>query len=418
VQHQVIAALHRRDGARLLAGLIRRFHDFEAAEDALQEAYSRALRLWPSQGIPKQPAAWVNAVAQRCLIDRLRKTGKEVGMDPDSLQVAAESAEFSSIDVTEDEAHRNQFGDDLLCLIFMCCHPSLAPSAQMALSLRCLCRLSTQEIARAFVEPEAATAQKLVRARRKIREAGIPFSIPGPSELPDRLATVLAVVYLLFNEGFTATRHSRLGRPDLIQESLHLADLLATLMPEEPEVLGLQALLLLHSARMPAREDAEGTLIPLDEQDRSLWLEANIRNGKAILDHAIRMRRRGPYQVQAAIAALHASAPKPEMTDWVQIHALYRALLSFMDTPVIRLNCAVAQGMAGDYVGATQEMETLAQDGKLAHYHLLPAARAELARRQGHKAIAIPLYEEALALVENLGERQYLERRFAEVLRN
>lgn len=418
MQQQLLSAIHRREGARILAGLFRRFRDLEAAEDALQEAYVRAMKRWPEEGTPNSPAAWLTTVAGRILLDRLRQSGREASVDPAELERISDLSIQQHLDAASLDRSTERFGDDLLCLIFMCCHPSLAPSAQMALSLRCLCRLSTQEIARAFIEPEATTAQKLVRARKKIREARIPFGIPDGSELPGRIGTVLGVIYLLFNEGFSATSHDRLGRPDLIHEALHLSRTLTDLLPGEPEVLGLQALLLLHAARLPAREDSEGGLIPLDEQDRRLWLQANIREGKAQLSKAMGMRRPGPYQIQAAIAALHADASSASSTDWTQIHALYGALIKQIDSPVIRLNRAMALSMTGDLDGAHQEVETLAASGTLNDYQPLAAARADLARRRGDADSAATHYRCAIELAGNEGERRFLQRRLALVLRN
>lgn len=404
----VIDNVCRIEGPRVLAGLIRRFNDFALAEDALQDAFAKAIEVWPRQGLPDQPAAWLTTVARRRALDliRRRKSGPLYTDEPPDI--AAPEPEF------DDNAGLSGVEDDRLRLVFTCCHPAIAPAAQMALALRTLCGLSTREIARAFLEPEATTAQRLVRTKRKILEARIPYEIPPREDLPARLEVVLGVVYLVFNEGYAATDTPGLIRPDLCAEAIRLARLMAELMPQEAEVLGLLAMMLLHDARREARVSADGAIIPLDEQDRARWNQTAIAEGLGVLDTALAMRRRGPYQVQAAIAALHARAARAEDTDWKQIAALYGGLLGEYPDAVIELNAAVALAMANGAEQGLQWMENLAARGELANYYLLPAARADLLRRLGRLAEARVAYGDALVLVRNPAERRYLERRVIE----
>jgi RNA polymerase sigma-70 factor (ECF subfamily) len=403
--HRAIDAIHRQEGGRILAGLIRRYQDFGGAEDALQEAYLRALREWPEKGLPANPAAWLTTVAQRVLVDRLRRTAH---IHPESDLILEDLA----VPPAEDS---QQIADDQLRLIFTCCHPALAQSSQAALALKTLCRLSTAEIARAFVEPEATTAQKIVRAKRKIAAARIPYAVPEPSQLPDRLAAALAVIYLVFNEGYSATQHDRLLRPDLCTEAIRLGRLLAQLMPTEPEPMGLLAMMLLHDARRDAREAEDGVLIPLEEQDRRRWKHDQIKAGTALLDQAMHSRKPGPYQIQAAIASLHCQPTKSSDTDWKQIAALYGALLRHVDTPVTRLNAAVAIAMASGPADGLRAMQHMDMDERLTNYHLFHASRADLLRRLGQIPEAIAAYQRALVLTRNSGERRFLERRLNEL---
>ena len=401
--------LFREERRRVLATLIRLTGDFERAEDAFMDACARALETWSRDGVPERPGAWLLAVARNRALDLGRRT---------------RAAESARVDLAELQAGRSgaspdeealALPDDLLRLVFTCCHPALAPEAQVALTLRTLCGLTTAEIARAFLQGEAATAQRLVRAQRKIRDARIPYRVPERDELPERLEPVLAVVYLVFNEGYLATASDTLVRADLAREAIRLGRLLATLLPDEPEVLGLLALMLIHEARREARTGPAGELVPLEEQDRSRWDGAAISDATALLDRALLLRRRGAYQVQAAIAALHATAPSAADTDWTQIALLYEVLLRLAPSPVVALNEAAAVGMAHGPEHGLARLAALGGSKELAANHLLPAARADFLRRLGRGAEAAEAYLAALALCRNGRERAYLERRLAEV---
>ena len=399
---RVIDEIARREGPRILAGLIRRTGGhFDLAEEALQDAFEKALSNWQSEGIPERPTAWLTTVARHRLIDLLRRAWHDVGDDAFLEQVAAPDA----------QSHDDGFPDDRLRLLFTCCHPALAVPAQTALALRTLCGLSTREIARAFLETEATTAQRIVRAKKKIALARIPYEIPPREALPERLASVLSVIYLLFNEGYAASAGDSIVRTDLCEEAIGLGRLLASLLPGEPEVLGLTALMLLHDSRREARSDAQGRVLALEDQDRARWNGTRIAEGLAMLDKAIAMRMRGPYQVQAAIAALHAKAAGAADTDWRQIAALYRALLELLPTPVVELNAAAALAMAQGPGEGLAWMERIEARGELADYHLLPAAKADLLRRSGRNAEAAVNYRRAIALVSNPAERAFLESR-------
>lgn len=406
---RVIDGICRAEGARVLSGLIGRFRDFDLAEDAMQDAFTKAIELWPVQGLPKVPAAWLATVARRRALDllRRRRTGPLYTDEPPDL--AAPEAD----DAEPDPADRSGVDDDRLRLLFTCCHPAIGLAAQMALALRTLCGLSTREIARAFLEPEATTAQRLVRVKKKIVDAGIPYQVPSREALPERLRTVLGVAYLVFSEGYATTDHDGLVRPDLCVEAIRLARLVALLMPDEPEALGLLALMLLHDSRRATRVGADGALVPLEEQDRGRWNGDAIDEGRRLLDAALAMRRRGPYQLQAAIAALHAGAATAADTDWPQIAALYGGLLHEQPGAVVELNAAVAVAMAEGPALGLERMKRLDGSPELAGYHLLPAARADLLRRLGRHAEAAAAYALALALVRNRAERLYLERRLA-----
>ena len=394
----------------MLAGLIRRFGEFELAEDALQEAFASALEHWPAQGLPATPAAWLTTVAQRRALDMLRRRASGPQYSEEPPDVAAPEAH----EALPHPADVSGVEDDRLRLVFTCCHPALVRPAQMALALRSLCGLSTREIARAFLEAESTTAQRLVRAKKKILDAGIPYEVPPREQLPQRLDAVLGVVYLVFNEGYAATDTPGLTRPDLCLEAIRLGRLLAELMPHEPEVLGLLALMLLHDARRPARMQANGMLVPLEEQDRTLWHRAAIDEGLKLLDAAVTLRQPGPYLLQAAIAALHAQAGRAQDTDWKQIAALYGGLRLEQPGAVVELNAAVALAMA---VGAASGLEWLDRahmHEALNGYHLFHAARADLLRRLARLPEACEAYRRALGLVRNAAERQYLEARLVQ----
>jgi RNA polymerase sigma-70 factor (ECF subfamily) len=404
----ILGQVFRREGGRVLAGLIRFTGDFDLAEDALQDAIARALVAWPRNGLPDNPGAWLSATARRRAVDLVRRRNTLEAAELPDVAEPADDGDAGPVVVSGVE-------DDRLRLLFTCCHPALARPAQVALALRALGGLSTRDIARAFVEPEATAAQRLVRAKRKIRDARIPYEVPRKDDLPDRLEAVLSCVYLIFNEGHTATDGPSLVRPDLCAEATRLARLVVELLPGEPEARGLLALVLLTDARRAARTDAAGQLVPLEDQDRSLWDHDKIAEGTAVLDATLPFRRSGPYQIQAAVAALHAAAPSPERTDWHQIAALYGALLRHAPTPVVELNAAAALAMAEGVNRGLEWIASLEARGELAAYYLLPAAKADLLRRAGRNEEAGAAYREALALVSNPAERGYLERRLGEV---
>jgi RNA polymerase sigma-70 factor (ECF subfamily) len=395
-----IGELYRREYGRILASLIRMVRDFDLAEDGLQEAFAAALAQWPAQGPPQNPVAWLITTARHKAIDQLRRRAL---------------AERTRDDLAALVAHEEDVPVplDALRLIFTCCHPALAPEAQVALTLRTICGLSTEEIARAFLVPVPTLAQRLVRAKAKIRGARIPYEVPEDDELAKRLDTVLAVVYLVFNEGYAASFGAELVRADLCEEAIRLGRLLVELLPAEREPKGLLALMLLHDARRATRTDDEGAIGLLEDQDRSRWNRAKIAEGAALVEYALRGRPLSAYAVQAAIAALHAQAPSAGDTDWRQIAALYGVLAGIHPSPVVELNRAVAIAMADGLEHGLALLDTIHLPG----YHLLPAARADLLRRLGRHADAAAAYRQALALVTNAAERRFLERRLAEVTR-
>jgi RNA polymerase sigma-70 factor, ECF subfamily len=404
---RILDEVVRTDGRRVLAGLIRLTGDFDVAEDVLQEAYAKALVAWPRDGIPQSPGSWLNTVSRRIAIDRFRsRRGLTIPLESD---IEAPPPHF------EDD-NPSGIDDDRLRLLFVCCHPALPADSRAALALRTLGGLTTREIARAFVEPESTTAQRLVRAKKKIRDARIPYEEPPREKLAERVESVLSVLYLIFNEGYASTDAPSLLRPDLVREAIRLSRLSVALLPDEPEACGLLALMLLTDARRRARISGEGELVPLDTQDRSLWDRAEIDEGVRILDEALARGRPGPYQVQAAIAALHATAGAPEDTDWKQISALYMTLLKSTTTPIVELNAAVAFGLATSLDGALQWIERLERDSSLSRYHLLPASKADVLRRLGRVEEAAAAYERALALVTNPAERLYLRKRLSSCL--
>lgn len=400
---RIVENVVRNDGRRVLAGLIRLTGDFDAAEDALQEAYTRAVVTWRGDGIPANPGAWLNTVARRIAIDRMRRDrGAAL---PDDLTVEP---------IELDDPDPSGIEDDRLRLLFVCCHPALAPEARCALALRTLGGLTTREIARAFVEPEATTAQRLVRAKRKIREAKIPYEVPPRAKLAERIETVLSVLYFIFNEGYASTEAPSLLRPDLAREAIRLARLAVEVLPESMEARGLLALMLLTDARRDARVGSEGELVPLDEQERSRWDRGQIDEGVAILDDALARRAPGPYQTQAAIAALHSTAASSSETDWRQIALLYRKLLEWIPTPVVELNAAIAEGFVLGPDAALEWIARIEGRGDLAGYHLLPASKAALLMRAGRCGEAADAYRAALELVTSPAERRYLVRRLRE----
>jgi RNA polymerase sigma-70 factor, ECF subfamily len=401
--------LHREESGRALATLIRLLGDFDLAEEMLQEAYAAALQSWPSEGAPANPRAWLVSTARHKAIDRFRR-------DRRFEQKREEFARLpSAIDPPSFAEGDAMFPDDRLRLIFTCCHPSLALEAQVALTLRTVCAMTTEEISRAFLVPPATMAQRLVRAKRKIHDAGIPYRVPEPDELPERLEGVLLVVYLIFNEGYLASSGEALFRREFSAEAIRLARLLCELLPRQPEAQALLALMLLQDSRSDARLDAQNDLVLLEDQDRSLWHSDQIREGTALVESALRRGANGSYALQAAIAALHSNAPTAAQTDWPQIAALYDTLLRTHPSPVIEVNRAVAVAMARSLYEGLILLEGLQGRSELSEYHLLPAAQADLLRRLGRLSEAVDAYRRALSLAANDIERRFLRRRLAEL---
>jgi RNA polymerase sigma-70 factor (ECF subfamily) len=418
--HELVDRLFREESGRAVATLIRVLGDFDLAEEAVQEAFVRALETWPTQGVPRNPGAWITTTARNRAIDRLRRRRTLLEKTETLRRDAEEAAETvtdPALAALEGMGGDEEMPlvDDRLRLIFTCCHPALAMDARVALTLRTLGGLTTPEIARAFLVPEPTLAQRLVRAKRKIRDAGIPYRVPPAALLPERLEGVLQVLYLVFNEGHTASSGDELVRRELCAEAIRLARLLTTLMPDEPETLGLLALMLLHDARREARTSAEGDLVLLDDQERSRWDRAKIEEGRGLVERALLARRPGPYQLQAAIAALHDEAETPGATDWRQIALLYRELMALAPSPVVELNLAVAVAMSDGPALGLAMVDGLAADGRLADYVYLHATRADLLRRLDRRSEAAVAYRRALALATNATERRFLERRLAEV---
>ena len=398
-----IEAIYRSESRRVLATLIRLLGDFDLAEEALHEAFFVAVERWQQDGVPSNPRAWLVSTGRFKAIDRLRRQARFTPLLQEQAD-ALEAADWSENDVE----------DDRLRLIFTCCHPALAPDAQAALTLREICDLTTEEIARAFLATPTTIAQRIVRAKGKIREAKIPYQVPSLDELPERLDSVLRVVYLVFNEGYSASMGAGLTREELTREAIRLGRLLLELLPE-PEVAGLLALMLLHESRRAARSTDKGELVLLDEQDRRLWDAALIAEGCALVEQALRTRRFGPYCLQAAIAAVHAEAPSAGETDWLQIVGLYDVLLRQVPSPVIELNRAVAVAMRDGPSAGLQLVEGIVSRGELLDYHLAHSARGEFCRQLGRTDEAKAAYEKALSLTQQAPEKHFLARRLAEL---
>ncbi|MEA2676928.1 MAG: polymerase sigma-70 factor, subfamily [Chloroflexota bacterium] len=412
--YDAVDRIFREESGRVLAGLIRVVGDIDLAEESVQDAFIAALEHWPREGLPPNPGAWIATTARNRAIDRLRRA-KKLTEKTDALgrlMVNASAAQEPGPEMLTD---RPAVEDDRLRLIFTCCHPALAADAQIALTLRLLGGLRTPEIARAFLLPEATLAQRLVRAKKKIRDAAIPYVVPEASELPARLGSVLHVLYLVFNEGYSASSGSTVVRRELASESIRLARVLAQLMPAEPEVVGLLALLLLQDSRRDARQDERGDLVLLADQDRSRWDAARISEGLALLDRAARMGSRGSYLLQASIAAEHARAGTAVDTDWVRIVAFYDELLAAQPSPVIALNRAVAVSMASGPAAGLALVDAIAASGDLAEYHLLHSARGELLRRSGRLEDARVALTRARDLATNDVDRRHLDRRLREL---
>jgi RNA polymerase sigma-70 factor, ECF subfamily len=402
-----VADAFRDEWGRVVAVLIRMTRDWDLAEECAQDAFALALERWARDGIPRRPGAWLTTTARNRALDRLRRGATEAAK-------LREVAALPPTDEPDDDGDDGAVQDDRLRLIFTCCHPALPPEARVALTLRTLAGLTTVEIARAFLVSEATMAKRLVRAKNKIRNAGVPYRVPPAHLLPERTAGVLAVLYLLFNEGYAATAGADLVRQGLCAEAIRLARTLTTLMPGEPEALGLLALLLLQDARRAARVDDGGDVVPLEEQDRSRWDRAEIDEGLRLLDDALRHDGAGTYQLQAAIAACHATAARAQDTDWARIAQLYGRLAQLVSSPVVELNRAVAVAMADGPAAGLELVEALEASGELAGYHLLPATRADLLRRLDRRSEAAAAYREAFDLASTDAERRYLRRRLAE----
>lgn len=405
---ELVERIYRSDSRRVLATLIRLLGDFDLAEEALHDAVAAALEKWPTEGVPTNPRAWLVSAGRFKAIDRVRRRAKH------DQSVASIAAELESAATAPVEIDDDGVADDRLRLIFTCCHPALSPDAQIALTLREVCGLTTEQVAHAFLTPAPTLAQRIVRAKNKIRDAKIPYEIPSRADLPARLDSVLHVTYLVFNEGYAASSGATLTRPDLSAEAVRLGRLLVELLPE-PEAVGLLALMLLHEARRPARTTADGEIVLLEEQDRSLWNREQIAEGVRLVEQALSSRRFGPYTLQAAIAAVHAEAATPEATDWRQIVGLYDVLLRVESTPVVELNRAAAVAMRDGPEAGLALIDAILARGELDGYQLAHSARADLYRRLGRRAEAIDAYQRALTLSMQAPARRFIERRLREL---
>jgi len=418
---ELVDSLYRVDSGRILATLIRLLGDFDLAEEAMHEAFAAALSLWPRSGVPDNPRPWLISTARFKAIDTLRRRARfDASQDELARYLEAQSisAERSSKN-EEDSLEYDRLEDDRLRLIFTCCHPSLAPEARVALTLREVCGLTTEEIAKAFLTTPRTLAQRIVRAKAKIRETPIPYEVPTPQELPERLGAVLQVIYLVFNEGYSAAAGAEVTRAELTGEAIRLGRLLAEVRPEPegvfPEIMGLLALMLLQESRHAARTSPTGELILLENQDRALWNREQIAEGVALLEKALKSRRFGAYTLQAAIAAVHAEAESVAATDWRQIVALYDQLVRIQPSPVVQLNRAVAIAMRDGPEAGLAHIDAVLEHGELANYYLAHSARADMYRRLGRTAEARASYEKALALTQQEPERQFLQERIRQL---
>jgi RNA polymerase sigma-70 factor (ECF subfamily) len=411
---ELLDSLYRVDSRRILATLIRLLGDFDLAEEAMHEAFAAALDTWPQAGVPDNPRPWLISTARFKTIDTLRRRARFDASQDELVRYLEAQSNSAGKSNDEDSLENDGLEDDRLRLIFTCCHPSLAPEARVALTLREVCGLTTEEIAKAFLTTPRTLAQRIVRAKAKIRDTPIRYEVPSPQELPDRLGAVLQVIYLVFNEGYSAAAGAEVTRAELTGEAIRLGRLLTDLQPE-PEVIGLLALMLLQESRRAARTSPAGELILLENQDRSLWNREQITEGVALLEKALKSRRFGPYTLQAAIAAVHAETESAAATDWGQIVAIYDQLVRIQPSPVVHLNRAVAIAMRdGPEVGLTH-IDAVLEDGELTDYYLAHSARADMCRRLGRTAEARSSYEKALALTQQEPERQFLQERIRQL---